>query len=101
MEQVGGEGKRDALLRRVVAQVEIPWQTPRSRPRLVVVEYHREPRIRPQPLAAGAGSQPNRAQVHRHRANRANAIQAELDLKLRAQRLELLEVIERAGRGFA
>src|SRR5208283_4325561 len=37
----------------------------------------------------------------RHRADRADAIETELDLKFRAQRFERVEVVDHAGRSFA
>src|SRR5438046_716913 len=67
----------------------------------MVIKHHRNARVRAQAFPACARSQINTAQVHRHRPDRANAIQAEFDLKLRAQSLKTVEVVEDSSGGFA
>src|SRR5262249_55634605 len=67
---------------------------------VVVIENHREPRERSQRLAAHATGQINTAQIHGHRPNRADAIQAQLQLARRAQLLERRKIIEDARGRF-
>ena len=78
VQQIGREGERDSLLLRAKTQVEITRQLVRRGRDFVVVKHHRQPRIRAQSLAAGTRCQKNPAQIHRHRADGADAIQAQL-----------------------
>src|SRR5436309_837086 len=66
-----------------------------------MVEDHGKTRIGAQALAAGAGGQVHAGEVHRHGADGAHAVEAELDLKFRAEGFEAVHVVENTGGGFA
>ena len=69
----------------------------RRRRNFVVVKYHGQPRIGAESLAAGSRRQINLAQIHRHGADGADAIQAQFCRRIGAQGLEAGEVVEHAG----
>ena len=101
MEQVRRERERRAVLLRVITEIDIARQLVRRGGDFVAVENHRNARIRAQALAAGAGRQINAAQIHRHRADGADAIEAQFHATRRAHRFESVEIGQNARRGFA
>src|SRR6266446_4489474 len=94
-------GERNALLRGVETQVQVTRQLFGRGPDFVVIKYHRQTRERPETLAADARGQEHAAQIYRHRADRADAVEAELEPVLRRYCLEQVRVVQHTGGSFA
>src|SRR6267143_7091609 len=94
-------GERNALLHGVETEVQVTRQLFGRGPDFVVIKHHRQARERPETLAADARGQEHAAQINWHRADRADAVEAELELVLRRYGLEQVRVVQHAGGSFA
>ena len=65
-----------------------------------MIKNHRDSRIGAQTFAARARGEKDPRQINRHRAEGTDRVEAKFDVEFRAERLEALEVIQRARRGF-
>src|SRR5258708_134716 len=101
VQQVRGKREGNALLLRVMAEVQITRQLASTVANIVMVEHHRDSRIRAQALAAGTGGQIDPGQVHRHGPDRADAVQAKLHLELAAKLLKPFEIGDNSRGSFA
>src|SRR5207248_453841 len=66
-----------------------------------IVEDHRQPRIGTEAFAAHARGEMHAAQIHCHRADRADAVEAERYRRILACGLERAEIVQDAGRRLA
>src|SRR5258708_4911994 len=94
-------GERNALLRGVETEVQVTRQLFGRGRDFVVIKYHRQTRERPDTLAADARGQEHAAQIYWHRADRADAVEAELEPVLWGYCLEQVGVVQHPGESFA